>query len=409
MKSSVVLLLILISAAVLHPAGHALAGQETRNGGNVIVMEDGKTYRLADLHFKTEESGRLSIDGTIQREIRGLWSGLHLILELGHLDSSGKDFFRHEVLGPYTEFRFTETLPEGCSFLQASELTLPRNAFLAPAGCTLEGVTYLKPSVYHQLPLRQQMLLLLHERMHAFNCSMALVHKMELIQAYEILLEKFFPAYRATVGSEAPEADTEFSLTDQELEILNRLSTRTRQLISATAPSRRATELTFTRDGGILRCRNVPGQTPLPLWQLDHENVRVHVGSTIEQGPFDGMIAYYSGGYGGSIRGSIQFRKAGWHFLGRVDISGVASTVSDVRVFGLLHTSREPLRVQLSGVQWLNVGLLLPEGLETLQIGGESSPMQTIDGHGRNYRPKQGRRALSVTTQSDWQKIMGGP
>jgi hypothetical protein len=410
MKSSTKIALMLLSAAALPAASHALAGQETRNGGNVILMEDGKTYELADLHFKSDETGRLSLDREMRFEIERLAVGLELILELRHEDGDGNDFFKHAVLGPYAEFRLTEQLPEDCSFVRASELPLPKDATLAPAGCTLEGVTYLRPSVYHQLPLQQQMLLVLHERMHAFNGRMALAHKMELIQAYSIILEKFFPAYVAALRSSAPDGDAAFSLTNDELQILNRLSTNTRRLISATAPSRRATELTFTRDGGILRSRNVPGQTPLPLWQLDSQQVRLHVGSFIEQGPHVFSVAGYAGGYGGSIRGPIELRRSQWSFRGKVDISGVGSTINGVRIHGFYHESPEPLRIVLKGVQWRNVKMLkLPAGLKSLQIGGEYPGIQTIDGLGQSYEPKHGQTVLQVAQASDWQKIMGEP
>jgi hypothetical protein len=267
----------LCSSLVLAPVA-AAAGHETGNGGNVIRLADGKTYELADLRFEVSETGLFRPSGVLRGELLRLWS--HLIHALGLTLSSpkGRNLFSSEILSPHVDFRFVSEFPSDCRFLEHSSVALENAEKLLNAGCTLQGVTFLDAQVFGKLSTAQKALLLLHERLHAFAPEMALSHKMQIVRAISILESRYFPALEAMKAD--PALAERFEFTPSELATLNLLSFRLRQLTGRTSADQTATDIVFTRHGGLLRSFDVPGQD-FEDWTLRSEGVMISLGSTI--------------------------------------------------------------------------------------------------------------------------------
>ncbi|HUP56703.1 MAG TPA: hypothetical protein VM598_04570, partial [Bdellovibrionota bacterium] len=76
-------------------------------------------------------------------------------------------FMERQVFNPLVEYRFVDSMPEGVHCDRPRLGPLPEGAEAFPIACTQGWVTWIQGAAFKKLNLRQQAVLIVHERVHA--------------------------------------------------------------------------------------------------------------------------------------------------------------------------------------------------------------------------------------------------
>jgi hypothetical protein len=265
------------------------------------------------------------------------------------------DFFRDDVLSTFVEYEFVETLPP-CQFVPRERL--PEEAEVFEAACTQGSRTFIRPDKYALLSVEQRALLLIHERLHDLAPRELIDVKVGFTRGLYRLFSKYWPALDA--GKETIE------WTDEEFSDLNNFSYRAFQLSGR--PTAKANHVAFTRDGGVLKVRELPTRR-LPTWKVG-PGVRVGLGSEFV------------------VTGRPMSRIAGYNF----DV-----VRSRIRAQGDLNFSGQNLRLE-------NADIVLAPELKAVHLQFDGAPSATFVGRvGGSYvlRPAAGSDSLLIRSAAE--------
>lgn len=167
---------VLFNFALSAVAAFAGGGSSSVGGGDGIVILKDDTVRLAD-HFVVKSGAPDQLPRPLLAELARIdyllsrygvpgfhdWDGNHAPPEFH------TKFSISEVVGRRVRYRFVDTLPdlEDCSEAARNETRLPAGATLKDVACTLGPVTWIVRSAFLKLSLRDQALLVIHERLHS--------------------------------------------------------------------------------------------------------------------------------------------------------------------------------------------------------------------------------------------------
>ena len=238
------MMLILFSSPVI-------AGNESGNGGSGILLKNGEVI-LADPYI-IDATG-CDTCGTLGQDLSaGLKDAGRVLVRFGATADSdyGAAFIRDSVFSPFVEYRFVDELPAHCAQEQnEDEYVVPdEQGTWVPLACTKGWVTSIRKSFFSKMKLREQVKLIVHERLHHHAPQAAHVHIADLTQA----LDLFFKINDREQNGEKP------MLSDQDVNRLQRLPLRITQLAltsDSAATLKRLTDYSVHAYGGGLIPKN---------------------------------------------------------------------------------------------------------------------------------------------------------
>lgn len=276
------------------------AGNETRSGGSVVRTPSGR-LRLADFYFEREGQARVRVGQDLVNTIRRAIDWVDYELRLDKLDS-----LKSAIFGPHSEYIFVEKLPVDCGFLDHTEIN-ERHGDLEPIGCTLGYLTYIVPNKFVELPLEDQALFIVHERLHNVAPKTSYDVKVDVVRAMNLYLEKIYPAkVKAFIETALGKNDLPKEiLSDKEIEVLNKLPLRISQLnfVGSHQP-KLFTSLSFTRSGSVVTFSPIKPQNTTH-WEMAQLSVDCRDCSLAPSQ----QLRLYLPQYGGEIRATLKSAK----------------------------------------------------------------------------------------------------
>jgi hypothetical protein len=265
------------------------------------AIVDGKAWDLSTLGLTQPTLNQLVPSGDVAKNLKALQDSFRVDFAISFVNSKKIEFFDDILAAKPGEIVLVTKLPTDCIFTPPENL--PPGVTTVNVGCTKGQITYLVPSILQKMDDTQKALLLIHERLHALAPGESFEVKTDIVKACSILLSRFFPAIKAlpaagpmsprvtptpaTVDAKgsiilpatppvmptpSPGTPSSFRFTDDELAIMNRLSTRIEQITHSGGALQTVNNLFFTQDGGYLS-----GFTTNP----DPSSVQMDLGSRI--------------------------------------------------------------------------------------------------------------------------------
>ena len=169
MKTKKVLLTAMIPLFMMG-ANPIYAGGHESHGGSVLIRDN--EVIIADPFVQKTNPPSDGESMTFSDELKSYL--LHVKQLLENYDISGEnpfglnnnvDFWRHKVFGSDIQYRYSEELPCEDPF----SVVPGTDGELVQFACTINRITWFKKSIFEQLSLKDQVLAIIHERLHAFT------------------------------------------------------------------------------------------------------------------------------------------------------------------------------------------------------------------------------------------------
>lgn len=185
MKSRIFVGAMLISAL----ATSAFAGSGTSGGGDVVVFDD--RVVLAD-RFIAKPGTR------IDKFDQPIYDELKRVSEILKNFGDDTDFVSKEVTDPLIDYYLVDQIPAMKECESRIPVTLPGSGrSVEQVACTVGASTWIKQDLFNQLSIRDQTLLLIHERLRGYKISLS--H--EQIADFVVGLDEALEAYNSSLAN----------------------------------------------------------------------------------------------------------------------------------------------------------------------------------------------------------------
>lgn len=184
-----------LALAPAHAPAHAMMGGETGGGGDAVILPD-DTVVLADQFYRPSTS-------TSPEDIPGSVPILlpdELNNELKRISSFSRVYFcdkrqkfgvlEKAIFGENVRYFFVPTIPDipECINNEAS-YQVPSGGHVSPIGCSIGANTYLQKEMFLKMSVREQALLIAHERIRTLPAQPGLKVTATITQGLRILLD----------------------------------------------------------------------------------------------------------------------------------------------------------------------------------------------------------------------------
>jgi hypothetical protein len=423
---------------------------ESQNGGNGIeVVNNGKTtFTLADFLYKPSNGKKYKITPMLEAQIRKVFNFSRARLNLPIVNKSNENFLEDTILGPRVDYVLVDELPKDiCGFMSKANLpflTSKLNFKMVNAGCTLGYTTYIVEKYFKyfmstspdQIPY-----FFIHERTHAIADRELIKNKAELVHALWVINTKYLPAL------DDVSANKNFQFNDEELRVVNLLPDRWRKLMKLTTKDDVIGDFVFTREGGLLITKHVPGDL-LPVHPKDEyysswsivnpvgikEGVTLTLGTIIEslgevepdEHDGDEVLKLFVRARGNTIGfhlnsiGGINLRleNVKLRFWGHIDLLGIKSTLRNLEITRAASHSRDisvPLenpKLEFHNIELSNLKeLVLLPNIAKYKFGVLGDETIIFDGENKrfvqNALPSGQDKAKYIVTNDNWEATIG--